>query len=86
MQHVIFFLDGTVCLLAAFSVMAGICPVGMSAATFESFMRLIILENLHSTPSLNLLLLFIIRVNARYIFAQLQALGFSEKDAKGSGE
>lgn len=86
MQHVIFFLDGTVCLLGAFSVMAGICPVGMSAATFESFMGLIILENLHSTPSLNLLLLFIIRVNARYIFAQLQALGFSKEDAKGSGE
>lgn len=52
-----FFLEATICFPGAFSVMAWIYPVGTSAATFESFMRLILWENLHPTPSLNLLLL-----------------------------
>lgn len=64
-----FYLDGTVCLPGAFLGMVWIYPVGMSAATFESFARLILLESFHSTPSLNLLLLFMTRANARYVLA-----------------
>lgn len=86
MQHVVFSLDGTVCLLGAFLGMGRIYPVGMSAATFESFTRPILLEYLNSTPSFNLLLLFTTRVNARYVLAKLEALDFSEEDVKGSGE
>lgn len=66
--------------------MAWICPLRLSAATFESFTRLILLENLDSTPPLNLLLLFMTGANARYVLAKLQASDFSEEDAKGSGE
>lgn len=51
--------DGTVSLLGILG-MAWISPVGMSAATFESF---------NSSPCLNLLLLFISRENAGDVLA-----------------
>lgn len=62
--------------LSAFQVislgMAWIYP----AAAFESFTKLILLENLDSTPSLNLLLVFMTGGNARYVLAKLQTLDF----------
>jgi len=60
--------------------------VGTSAATFESFARLILLENLHSTPSLIFFAAFHDRSECEMCFGQAISLRLSEEDTKGSGE
>lgn len=44
--------------------------MNMSTAAFESFTRLILLETLDSTLSVNLLVLFMTRVSTGYVLAK----------------